>query len=336
MADTKTVSCAQCGGDFQTPADKPGRPKRYCSDRCRWVFNARRKGKQPARVRVPSCTAPGCDKPTLSRDLCTTHYQRLRLHGALTVTNKCVQCDTLFEADRKKKICSEECKRARALEVSRKRKDSLPLDERKALRRLAAMRTCKECGRGFLRSSGNQSQAYCSRDCLHARARSAAFVRAEAATYAMWAKRAKARLDCKILGNACRDCGVEVRKWAQRCDSCRSKAHVASKERARNSPSTRASRSVCKARYKIRLRHATVERFDPFEVFERDGWRCHMCGVKTPKKLRGTYEDNAPELDHIIPLAAGGEHSRKNTACSCRKCNIAKSDRPLGQLRLIA
>jgi 5-methylcytosine-specific restriction endonuclease McrA len=79
-----------------------------------------------------------------------------------------------------------------------------------------------------------------------------------------------------------------------------------------------------------------AERFDPLEVLARDGWRCHICGVSTPKRLRGTFDDRAPELDHIIPLAAGGEHTRLNTACACRKCNIAKSNKPLGQLRLVA
>ena len=70
-------------------------------------------------------------------------------------------------------------------------------------------------------------------------------------------------------------------------------------------------------------------------VFERDGWRCQLCGVKTPKAKSGTHEDNAPELDHIVPLAARGEHSYRNTQCACRKCNLLKSDKPLGQMLLI-
>lgn len=78
------------------------------------------------------------------------------------------------------------------------------------------------------------------------------------------------------------------------------------------------------------------ERFDPVEVFERDGWRCHMCGANTPKVLRGTHHDSAPELDHIVTIFEGGEHSRRNTACSCRKCNIAKGAKSYGQLRLLA
>lgn len=87
---------------------------------------------------------------------------------------------------------------------------------------------------------------------------------------------------------------------------------------------------------RVRTTVDAIEDFDPIEVLMRDGWRCHLCGASTPRRLRGTHHDRAPEVDHIIPLAAGGEHSRMNTACACRRCNIMKSDRPLGQLRLVA
>lgn len=73
---------------------------------------------------------------------------------------------------------------------------------------------------------------------------------------------------------------------------------------------------------------------DPMVVFERDGWRCHLCGIKTPKHLRGTTDDRAPECDHIVPIAAGGSHTYENSACACRKCNRQKGAKPLGQLLL--
>lgn len=92
---------------------------------------------------------------------------------------------------------------------------------------------------------------------------------------------------------------------------------------------------ISKAKRKAVLKSAKVESVDPFKVFERDGWECQLCGIKTPKSKRGTYDDNAPELDHILPLAKGGEHSYKNTQCACRKCNGLKSDKPMGQLRLM-
>jgi 5-methylcytosine-specific restriction endonuclease McrA len=76
------------------------------------------------------------------------------------------------------------------------------------------------------------------------------------------------------------------------------------------------------------------ERFDPVEVLERDKWRCQLCGRKTPKANRGSYDDDAPELDHIVPVAAGGKHTRANTQCACRACNSAKGARTLGRLNL--
>ncbi|MBK5204349.1 MAG: HNH endonuclease [Polaromonas sp.] len=94
----------------------------------------------------------------------------------------------------------------------------------------------------------------------------------------------------------------------------------------------RASKRIEKAKRKAVLRGATVECVDPFKVFDRDKWRCRLCGVRTPKGKRGTYADDAPELDHINPLAKGGEHSYINTQCSCRRCNGLKSDTPRGQM----
>ena len=74
-----------------------------------------------------------------------------------------------------------------------------------------------------------------------------------------------------------------------------------------------------------------VETVDPLGVFERDGWRCQLCGARTPKERRGTYHDRAPELDHILPLSKGGEHSYANTQCACRRCNHGKGAEPMGQ-----
>ena len=95
-----------------------------------------------------------------------------------------------------------------------------------------------------------------------------------------------------------------------------------------------AKRASNKAR-KARKRAATVECVSPLRVFERDGWRCHLCGSLTLKAKRGTYHPKAPELDHIVPLSKGGPHSYANTACAHRSCNAAKSDTIMGQPSLL-
>jgi len=75
---------------------------------------------------------------------------------------------------------------------------------------------------------------------------------------------------------------------------------------------------------KARRRDATVESVNPLKVFKRDGWVCYLCGCETPQAFRGTYEPNAPEVEHVVPLSKGGEHSYANTRCACRACNSIK------------
>jgi hypothetical protein len=58
-----------------------------------------------------------------------------------------------------------------------------------------------------------------------------------------------------------------------------------------------------------------------FEVLKRDGFACHYCGRRAP--------DVVLHVDHIEPVAAGGETTLENLVASCAECNLAKSDRPL-------
>lgn len=83
-----------------------------------------------------------------------------------------------------------------------------------------------------------------------------------------------------------------------------------------------------------RARQIGSEAVDPIAVFERDGWRCQLCRRKTRRDHRGLKTPLSPELDHIIPLARGGEHTYRNTQCLCYPCNSAKGAKALGQLRM--
>ena len=50
-------------------------------------------------------------------------------------------------------------------------------------------------------------------------------------------------------------------------------------------------------------------------VFQRDGWRCKLCG------LRGKLE-----CDHVVPLHLGGDPwDQENLQTACRTCHIAKT-----------
>jgi len=80
------------------------------------------------------------------------------------------------------------------------------------------------------------------------------------------------------------------------------------------------------ARRAKRLREATIEMINPFKVFERDGWTCWLCGVGC---VRGAEHPDsmAATVDHVIPLAKGGEHSYANVRCAHFICNSRKRDR---------
>lgn len=125
-------------------------------------------------------------------------------------------------------------------------------------------------------------------------------------------------------------CGAEIFGTAAKrsCQTCRRRKDRATQQAKHG--------RVKKHRHRARKYGVAYEAVDPLKVFDRDGWRCQLCGVKTPKRLRGKMVDQAPELDHIIPMSVGGEHSYLNTQCACRKCNGLKGARPLGQMRLVA
>ena len=58
-----------------------------------------------------------------------------------------------------------------------------------------------------------------------------------------------------------------------------------------------------------------------FEVFKRDSFKCQYCGRSAP--------DVILEVDHIVPVAEGGDNEMINLVTSCMDCNRGKSDRKL-------
>lgn len=167
----------------------------------------------------------------------------------------------------------------------------------------------------------------------------------------------------RALARRCADCG-EIRLSDERryCAICRYKRKYLSKpKRTRKEPTPRTCEGCrltfialrarfCKpclkrrdrrgrGKYRERCRRAGVPYqpgVTPSKVFARDGYRCQLCGRKTPPRLRGTCQPNAPELDHIVPISAACSpgHVWSNVQCACRSCNGKKHTKPLGQLKL--
>lgn len=66
-----------------------------------------------------------------------------------------------------------------------------------------------------------------------------------------------------------------------------------------------------------RSRRALRQRF---EILKRDGYRCRYCG-RSGRLVQ-------LEVDHVIPVAAGGTDDDENLVTACGDCNLGKSDRP--------
>lgn len=80
------------------------------------------------------------------------------------------------------------------------------------------------------------------------------------------------------------------------------------------------------ARRRIKMAKATIEVFDPIEIFERDEWICGICEAPVDTALVFPHP-MSKSLDHIEPIALGGEHSRANTQLAHLGCNIRKGAR---------
>ena len=95
--------------------------------------------------------------------------------------------------------------------------------------------------------------------------------------------------------------------------------------------------SIQKAKHKRRAVKYGVgyESFSAIEIFERDGYICQACHIKTRPDFKNPYHPKRPQIDHIQPLSRGGQHTRKNTQCLCRLCNSVKNCHGVGdQLRM--
>lgn len=66
---------------------------------------------------------------------------------------------------------------------------------------------------------------------------------------------------------------------------------------------------------RARIRVAFVEHVEPRVLLERDGGVCGICDEPVSDRF---------DVDHIVPLAAGGEHSYANTRIAHPSCNRAK------------
>ncbi len=277
-----------------------GLPCEHCGDP---IFSRPKQDGSPRKVRF--CLRAECvskrkidwqsKADSRGRDRSTSGH---RLRGPFA----CQHCGTEYHTRRRKgegeKYCSRECSHA-AMSATPYCKVSFS--------------QCQECKKPFVTKLG---ATYCSDDCFREKER-----KRERARY-------KAKYKSESRPISCLICSTKFyRLYGRKSKTCSDGCAKLAEQR-----SARKAKALRRARKKSNGKH---ELFDPLYVLERDGWRCKCCGVKTPKSKRGLIDDNAPELDHIVPLSCGGEHSRRNTQCLCRKCNQDKSNGAHGDQLLL-
>lgn len=249
------------------------------------------------------CTAEACTGVHKAKGYCLRHYRQWQRGGVKTDATNCAHCGDAFRPSVAGNVyCSKRCKLAAWKAANLERFKALPSNQRK----VCAIHTgyCARCREPWV---GRQPRKYCGPACQPKPPKPP------------YVSQAPAQKECKTcravfcpefrMGPSAAFCSEDCRKQA-----------------------AQSYKRASKIKRKAALRGARVETVDPFKVFDRDGWHCQLCGVQTPRAKRGTYEPDAPELDHIIPLSKGGEHSYRNTQCACRRCNGEKGDSIKGQM----
>lgn len=302
-----TSSCEQCGATFEAKRAT----QRFCTPVCR-----KRAGRQREREK-----RKGQERPRI-----------------ISVTYTCVYCGKDYHPKGRERntYCSRECSYADKKAAWR---DNLRLGYRERICQIE----CVHCNKQVFAADAYSSRC-CSRECHEAYYRYTCIVCGitrigtafgqvvcpgvcrDEYSRMMEFERSKRKHEQKIKPRECKQCGeVFIPHYGSK------KRNFCSKKCLRKA----SEKNKARGNHQQRAKHYGVkyEWFSDLTILKRDGWQCYICGCSTPKELRGTYENNAPEIDHIIPLSKGGSHTKDNVRCCCRACNGAKNDMTLKEMK---
>jgi 5-methylcytosine-specific restriction endonuclease McrA len=222
-------------------------------------------------------------------------------------TLSCEHCSKSFRPKRSDRLrfCSRDCSFKKLKEVGRLsvgyvRKEHYPSSR-------VWVANCRRCSLPFV---SRTNVAFCSDDC---------------------------RASPRQVEVSCVECGKlfirTIGMWQHYCgDDCRDRRAATARSKAKKK---RRSKYGKHWRKRARVLGVEYELVSSLKVFERDGWRCQICGCKTPSHLKGAAHPRAPTIDHRIPISKGGPHTYANIQCACRQCNTRKSNTVvIGQLPL--
>lgn len=245
--------------------------------------------------------------------------------GKRRIPATCEHCGAEFGSRRSRRgwtrYCSKSC-------AARARSEGNPS------RRL---RNCEICGEQYKASRGDQRT--CSRACgtkIHRRTRERAqwpsspvYIRNCAYCATVFVGRKPVAKFCSPKCN--RDsrrpqerhcaCGQLIPLKRQKCDAC---VRLARKERRRRE----------KKAAEARKRGIKQEPYTLAEIAVRDRYRCGLCR-KRVAMTKAVPHPKAPSIDHVLPIACGGDDTRANVQLAHFSCNARKHVGGSQQLALI-
>lgn len=197
------------------------------------------------------------------------------------------------------------------------------------------VRVCQICGKNFHKKRGQSKGICCGRECGFEWLRRRGAERRAETEQKQIADRTHPCMQCgnPVIGRAkrlcvackaqrtkgtmrrCKQCGclMERRQQKVSCDRC-----------------IKIRRWCTRKQYdharRARMRQVSHQKINPLDIYNRDGWICGICGKPVMQTVK--YPDlNCVSLDHIVPLAKGGTHTRDNVQCAHMICNSLKSDK---------
>ena len=254
------------------------------------------------------CEIEGCTNKARTKGLCSHHYSRLRNNGDANYKTK-------IELNEGKPCNVEDCNEpthAKGLCNTHYRrffKHGDPLiihpNSVKHIKRL----TCLQCGSTI--SQGFGRTEFCSYKCVN-----------------RWNNKQSDERVCII-------CGKEF-QWTNNSKTCSDEcgeehAYQSKKqwndEQRETNPNYQRLRAGAQRRRRSLILNTQVEQFKDIDIYERDGWKCGLCGKSVNQKLK--YPDKkSATIDHIIPLSVGGTHEARNIQLAHLQCNRCKGNRP--------
>lgn len=127
---------------------------------------------------------------------------------------------------------------------------------------------------------------------------------------------------CPLNIEQCSDC---CRPFVRRTQGHRCSACVADALRVRRSD------AEARRRLAYRVGDSTIHWR---KLGQRDAWVCHLCLKAVPPVAGTALAPLGATVDHIVPIADGGEHEWHNVALAHRSCNLSRGRSGVFQLGL--